>query len=246
MLTRVDLRACALVVVLSLLAGCVHSPPSDPWDPIEPVNRGIFKFNRVADRYAIRPVARGYKTVTPAPVRAGVGNFFDNLHAPVVIANSLLQLKWQRFNDALGRFMINSTVGVVGIFDVASRWHVADPDEDFGQTLGHWGLGTGPYLVLPLLGPSDGRDFVGFVADRSWAPGLDDIDTIDDDYGYIPPLLTALDFIDQRARWLGFDAVLDAQIDPYAFARNLYLQRRDDKVHDRPADGPPTAEASLP
>lgn len=226
-------RAAAVLFGLLLLAGCVHRPPSDPWDPIEPVNRGVFQFNRVADTYVFKPLAIGYTHVTPAPVRAGIGNFFDNLGQPVVMANSLLQLKWDSFNESLGRFMINSTVGVGGLVDMATRLDIAHPDEDLGQTFGHWGLGTGPYLVLPLLGPSDGRDALGWAGDNAWAPGIGDIDTIDDDYGYVPPLLTALDLIDQRAALLGFGDVLDAQIDAYSFAREYYLSRRADAVHDR-------------
>ncbi|WP_158583442.1 VacJ family lipoprotein [Salinisphaera sp. Q1T1-3] len=233
---RLNLLPHVLLLCVMPLAACVHSPPSAPWDPIEPVNRGVFKFNRVADRYVIRPVAQGYTTITPEPIRAGVGNFFDNLHAPIVMANSLLQLKWGSFNDALGRFMINTTAGVAGLVDVATRLDIADPDEDLGQTLGHWGLGAGPYLVLPFLGPSGGRDLIGFVGDRAWAPAIGDIDALDDEYGYVPPLLTGLDFIDARARLMDLDSVLDSQIDPYAFAREYYLQRRDDEVHDRPID----------
>jgi phospholipid-binding lipoprotein MlaA len=195
---RFDLRFAVLSVSLLALAGCVHSPPSDPWDPIEPVNRGVFRFNRVADRYVVRPAASGYRKITPRPARDGIDNFFDNLKEPVVMANSLAQLKWGRFNESLGRFMINSTVGIVGFVDVATRLDIPDPDEDLGQTFGHWGLGTGPYIVLPLLGPSNGRDFLGALGDRAWAPSLGDIDTIDDDYGYLPWLLSGLHFLDER------------------------------------------------
>lgn len=229
---RLDLGIYTLFLCLLPLVGCVHSPPDDPWDPLEGVNRGVFKFNAVADRAVIRPVARGYKAVTPTPVRDGIGNFFDNLSQPVVMANSLAQLNWDSFNQSLGRFMINSTVGIGGLFDMATRFDVAHPDEDLGQTLGHWGLGAGPYLVLPLLGPSDGRDVVGFVGDRAWAPGLSDIDAIDDDYDYIPPAATALDLIDQRTRLLPLDPVIDAQLDPYVFVRNQYLKRRTQRVEN--------------
>lgn len=216
------------LIALLVLGGCVHSPPSDPWDPVEPVNRAVYKFNDTADRYVLQPVARGYNTITPDPVQRSVGNFFDNMRTPITIANSALQLKFDSFNVSLGRFMVNSTAGVVGLFDVASAVGIADPDEDLGQTLGYWGLGQGPYLVLPFLGPSSGRDAPGFLGDQFFYP----LTYVDEDYDYVVWSLRALELIDYRAGLLGFEETLAQQFDPYAFMRGYYLENRLKAVYD--------------
>lgn len=226
---------CVLLGLL-LLGGCVHSPPSDPWDPIEPVNRAVYKFNDKADQYVLQPVARGYDKITPDPVQRSIGNFFHNARAPISIVNSALQLKFYRFNVALGRFMVNTTVGVGGLFDPATRWGIDDPREDFGQTFGYWGLGQGPYLVLPLLGPSTGRDFTGGLGDQFLYP-INYLDDIDDDYVYLIYGLRALEVVDKRAELLGFEQTLAQQFDPYAFVRGYYLENRLKEVHD--GDVPP-------
>lgn len=219
---------------LVVLAGCAHSPPSDPWDPLEPVNRVTYKFNDQADKYLLRPVAKGYDKVTPDRVQRSVSNFFDNIGQPVVMVNSLLQLKWGKFNQSLGRFMINSTAGVGGLFDVASMADVPHPDEDFGQTLGYWGLGPGMYIYLPFLGPSDGRDLLGAGADQFANPisYLNEFDEIDNNYSYLPYLLRALQGVNLRASLLGFDQTLAQQFDPYAFVRSYYLESRRKAVYD--------------
>lgn len=211
---------------LTALAGCVHSPPTDPWDPIEPMNRAIYSFNRTLDDYVLRPVAEGYHTITPDPVEAGVGNFFDNAAAPVTIVNSVLQLEWKSFNLALGRFLINSTVGIFGLIDVASAINIKDPNEDLGQTLGYWGLGRGPYLVLPLFGPSSGRATVGMIGDYFLNP-LSYINSY-----AIQLSLLALYAVDTRVSFLAFDQVLAQQFDPYIFMRTYYLKSRRAAVHD--------------
>jgi phospholipid-binding lipoprotein MlaA len=216
------------LIALLVLGGCVHSPPSDPWDPVEPVNRAVYKFNDTADRYVLQPVARGYNTITPDPVQRSVGNFFDNMRTPITIANSALQLKFDSFNVSLGRFMVNSTAGVVGLFDVASAVGIADPDEDLGQTLGYGGLGQGPYLVLPFLGPSSGRDAAGFLGDQFFYP----LTYVDEDYDYVVWSLRALELIDYRAGLLGFEETLAQQFDPYAFMRGYYLENRLKAVYD--------------
>jgi phospholipid-binding lipoprotein MlaA len=222
------LRFMSGLLGLLVLGGCVHSPPSDPWDPIEPVNRAVYKFNDTADRYVLQPVARGYDKVTPDRVQTSVGNFFSNLHEPVNIANSALQLKWGSFNTSLGRFMVNTTAGVGGLFDVASAVGVAEVDEDLGQTLGYWGLGQGPYLVLPFFGPSSGRDLTGRVGDQFVHPTT----YVDDDYDYVVWSLRALRIIDYRAGLLGFEETLNQQFDPYAFMRGYYLENRLKAVYD--------------
>lgn len=216
------------LIGLLVLGGCVHSPPSDPWDPIEPVNRAVYKFNDTADRYVLQPVARGYDTVTPDPVQRSIRNFFDNLREPITVANSALQLKFDSFNVSLGRFMVNSTAGVGGLFDVATTVGIAEPDEDLGQTLGYWGLGQGPYLVLPFLGPSSGRDATTFVVDQLFYP----LTYVDEEYDYVVWSLRALRLIELRAGLLGFEDTLAQQFDPYAFMRGYYLENRLKAVYD--------------
>ncbi len=241
-LTRLFAPLGGLMAML-VLAGCVHSPPSDPWDPLEPVNRFNYKVNDKADTYILRPVAKGYDTVVPDPVQASVSNFFDNAGQPITMANSLLQLKWGKFNQSLGRFMINTTAGVGGLFDVATNLNVPHPNEDLGQTLGFWGLGAGPYLYLPLLGPSSGRELVGSLGDQFANPinYLNEFDEIDDDYPWVPWVLRGVQGINLRASLLGFDQTLAQQFDPYAFVRSYYLENRLKKVYD--GDVPPELTA---
>lgn len=220
--------AVLLVVALSLalLAGCAHSPPTQPNDPLEPMNRAFFETNRVLDKHILRPLASGYHKVTPDPVETGVDNFFDNALAPITIVNSLLQLKWASFNTALGRFLINTTVGVGGLFDVASALDIKDPDEDLGQTLGYWGLGRGAYLVLPLFGPSSARDIVGDIGD-AFANPINYIDSTGMQLG-----LRAWYILNKRASYLSFDQMLEQQFDPYVFMRTYYLTRRHAAIRD--------------
>ena len=137
----------------ALLAGCATQ---ENRDPLEGLNRGIYKFNDVADKAVIKPVAGAYKAVLPSPVRSGVNNFFSNLGTFVTLINDLLQFKFSKAMDDAGRFAINTTFGIVGLVDVASMDNVPKHNEDFGQTLGHWGVGNGAYLVLPILGPRMG------------------------------------------------------------------------------------------
>lgn len=224
----------ANLLVVGLLAGCAHSPPSDPWDPLEPVNRASYTFNQKADKFVLKPVAQGYDKVVPDPVQTSVGNFFDNASQPLTMINSLLQLKWGKFNQSLGRFMINTTAGVGGLFDVASKLGVPHPDEDFGQTFGYWGVGPGVYIYLPFLGPSDGRDLLGRTADQFALPinYLDQFDEIDDNYSWLPYALRGLQFVNLRASLLGFDKTLEQQFDPYVFVRSYYLEKRRKAVYD--------------
>ena len=135
------------------------------WDPWQPMNRGIFAFNEFIDRYLLEPVATGWDVVVPDPAQRGIANFFANAAAPRRIANDLLQGKLDKAGDDFGRFAINTTFGVLGLFDPAGAEGIAPGDEDFGQTLGVWGTPAGPYLVLPLLGPSSPRDAAGLAAD---------------------------------------------------------------------------------
>ncbi|MFG6158148.1 VacJ family lipoprotein [Halomonas sp. 1390] len=217
----------ALVVALALLAGCASSGemrerhPDDPW---EGFNRKVFAFNDVVDRYALKPVAQGYRFITPDPVETGVGNFFSNLGEIRTTLNSLLQGKGGNAGVSTGRFLINTTVGIGGLFDVATRMDITGREEDFGQTLGAWGVGEGAYLVLPLLGPSTVRDTAGLPVDAYTYP----LTYVEDDtvrYG-----LRALQIIDARAGLLDQEALISG--DRYSFIRDAYLQQRRFEVND--------------
>jgi phospholipid-binding lipoprotein MlaA len=164
-------RACGALAaaLLSSLAACASVPPGskpDPRDHFERFNRAVYKFNTALDHVILRPVARGYVKVTPRPVRTGISNFFGNLEYTKTIGNDVFQAHFTDFGSDIARLVVNTTVGVGGLFDPASRFGLEKHDRDFGQTLGKWGLPTGPYLMLPLLGPSDVRDAAGLVPDR--------------------------------------------------------------------------------
>ena len=227
-----------IATAVSFSSGCAHMAPDDPSDPLEPVNRGVYKFNRVADRYVLRPVAKTYKQYTPRPFQTGVHNFLDNLFYPTTVVNSALQGKFVQSGKDLGRFVVNSTVGIVGVMDVATPLGLERNDEDLGQTLGKWGVPEGWYLMLPFFGPSDSRDLVGKIGDSFTGPtpvaDLADAYTVTD--YHVPATvnysLTALDAVDTRAGLLDADRLLDEQLDPYVFLRTTYLQNRFNKIHD--------------
>ena len=223
------------ILLLVSMVGCAHSPPSNPQDPFESVNRGIYKFNDTLDTYALRPVAKGYRFITPDLVEKGVGNFFNNLFYPTTIVNSYLQAKFLNGTSDLARFVVNSTLGIAGLFDVASPLGLEKHNEDFGQTLGYWGVGQGVYLMLPALGPTTGRDGIGRIADSFTSPlayvGL--IDSLsNEEVLYIQLGLTALNLVDTRAGLLSVDGNLRNAFDPYLFVRGAYLERRLNLVHD--------------
>lgn len=226
------LRRVLLVAGLStvlLLQGCagVATYDRDPRDPLEGLNRAVYQFNDGLDTVVLKPLARGYNAIVPAPVNKGVTNFFGNIDDITSAVNNLLQFKLTRAVSDVGRVLVNSTVGLLGVMDVASNMNLPKYGEDFGQTLGSWGFGPGPYIVLPLLGPSSGRDTIGLVAD--WF--TDPINYIEDDQ--VRWGLKGLDLIDTRADLLNASRVLDeAALDPYSFLRNAYLQRRQSAVYD--------------
>ena len=230
-MTSIRLAACALA--LAVLSGCATTN-GDPRDPIEPVNRAVFQFNETVDNAVLKPVAKGYKSVLPSPIRTGVANFFSNLRDPWIALNQILQGKVEEGATDFMRFVTNTTFGLAGIFDVASEGGMEKHDEDFGQTLGVWGLDAGPYLVLPLLGPSSVRDGVGEVADSfaylPWrGPGYADAG----DEVALRNSLSGTDLIQTRAGLLDATNILEgAALDRYSFVRNAYLQRRLNQVYD--------------
>lgn len=202
-------------------------------DPFEPVNRVIFQFNITLDRLVLRPVALSYRAVLPTPVRRSVTSFWDNLESPVIFANDLLQLKPARAGVTLSRFVINSAVGFFGFFDPAQEMGLARHDEDFGQTLGYWGVGEGPYLMWPILGPLPPRDAIGFIAD-SFTDPLYYI--LRDDRPVYYGIFTA-DLIDQRHHVIDeVDEMQKNSVDFYAAVRNLYRQSVNNEIRDGKQD----------
>lgn len=216
------------VALACMVAGCASTANKDP---LEGINRGIYKFNDVADRGLIKPVATAYKTVTPSPIRKGISNFFSNIGTLTTVVNDLLQLKFAHaFTDA-GRFVINTTFGLAGFIDVASMDNIEKRNEDFGQTLGHWGVGNGAYLVLPFIGPSTVRDATGLAVDTVTSDPI----TYTHNIGQIRlhNQLRTAQLIDKRTQLLDATDIVDnASIDPYAFLRDAYLQRRASLVQD--------------
>lgn len=257
------LRTVSLVLALAMFPGCATTmrngdtpgayPAPENADPLEPFNRAMYTFNDKFDRYLLKPVATGYRAVTPTPVRRSVSNFFSNLTEPIVALNNALQGKWGDAGSDLGRFATNSTLGLFGLFDVATRFGFERHNEDFGQTFGVWGVQEGPYLVLPFFGPSNFRDGFGLIP-----------------YYYAHPItymeeqstaykLYAVEGVDTRARLLDAGDILDqaAGDDPYVFVREAYLQRRRSLVADGAAptevdpailfeDEPPPAQPPPP
>ena len=215
-----------LLITLSVAFAPSISKAEDDNDPLEPINRVIFEFNEIVDDNVLEPVAKGYKYVTPDPVEKGVSNFFSNLGEIGTIANDILQLKFKQATRDTMRFAINSTVGVFGILDVATPLGLTKNREDFGQTLGFWGVPNGPYLVLPFLGPSSFRDTPSMLVDYQMSP-------VEQLHHEEKQALRTMDVIDTRARLLRATKILDAAAkDKYIFVRESYLQKRDSLVRD--------------
>ncbi len=232
-----------IVVLLGLLAsGCASLPPGaepNPADPWERMNRGTHSFNDKLDRAVLKPVATAYRDHVPEFVRTGVDNALENLGYPTVILNQLLQGKLLEGLQDTARFALNSTLGLGGLLDPASRAGLDRHDEDFGQTLGRWGVPSGPYLVIPLLGPSTARDTpTRYVDARTRADDLldDEVDLFREDaYEIGIGVLTA---INTRAELLDLDEMRAEAFDDYAFVRDAWLQRREYAVHDGEVDEP--------
>ena len=220
-------RAGAAAALLLALAGCATTGARTPGDPLERWNRGVQKVNDAVDRAVLRPVARGYQRFVPRPVRTGIGNVLSHLAFPTTIANDLLQAKFVDTAADIGRFAINSTLGIGGLLDPASRIGIRRNDEDFGQTLGRWGVPAGPYLVLPLLGPSTLRDAPAIAADAQTDLRVQ-LDIREEERAAIGLLYV----VDTRASLLPADAAVNAAFDRYAFIRNAWLARREFQVRD--------------
>ncbi|PPD47126.1 MAG: ABC transporter [Methylotenera sp.] len=218
----------ATYLLIMMVTGCASQANKDP---LESINRGVYKFNDVTDKAVFKPVATAYKTVTPSPVRTGVNNFFNNLGSVTNILNNLFQFKFANAFSETGRFVINSTFGLAGLIDVAGMDKIPVHKEDFGQTLGYWGVGSGAYLVLPFVGPSSVRDTAGLIVDTTTSDPI----TYTHNIGEIRlhNQLRTAQFIDKRTELLDAkDLVDDASLDPYAFMRDAYLQRRASLIQD--------------
>lgn len=215
-----------------LLCGCASTAGrhTDPRDPFERFNRASFALNDRLDRAIARPVARGYVRVVPRVARTGVSNFFSNLKQPAVFLSDLLQGKPRPAAHDLGRFLLNSTLGFGGLLDPATEAGLDRNDEDFGQTLGRWGVHTGPYLVIPVFGPRTLRDGFGDLVDQL----ADPVYYIEEDK--VRWSLRSVKLLDQRVRLLGTEQILNRAFDRYAFVRNAYLQRRAYLIRDGASD----------
>jgi phospholipid-binding lipoprotein MlaA len=218
------LLLCSLIS-LTMLGGCAST--GNPRDPIEPLNRGVYQFNDALDKVLLKPAAEVYRGVLPQFVRTSVSNIFSNINDVIVALNNLLQGKFIDSVSDVGRIAVNSTIGVLGIFDVATHLGMEKHDEDFGQTLGYWGIGDGPYLVLPFFGPKNLRDTVGLFVDYKTDP-----------ITYIDPtrdrnIVRGVRIVNRRSELLETSKILEtAALDPYEFVRDAYLQRRRNLVHD--------------
>ena len=219
----------ATLVFTSLISSSVAKASDD--DPLEPMNRAIFGFNEVVDDAILEPVAEGYRYITPDPIEDSISNFFNNLGEINTIVNSALQLKLDKTISSSSRFVLNSTVGVLGLFDVATTLGIDRHREDFGQTLGHYGISPGPYLVLPFFGPSSLRDAPGFYIDVLIEKDISPIHT--ELHHEERQIIQATNVIDTRANLLKATKILDtAAKDKYIFLRESYLQRRAKLVTD--------------
>jgi phospholipid-binding lipoprotein MlaA len=215
------MRTAALALAAATLAtGCATGPDRKPGDPLEPMNRAIFSFNDALDRTVAVPIAKGYQKVTPQPLRQAISNFFSNLGDLDNFANSLLQLHITDATESLMRFAMNSTFGLGGLIDFATPAGLPKHKEDFGLTLGRWGVPSGPYLVLPLFGPSSFRDGLGYLVDFR----ADPITYMGWEYKY--PLFF-VQFVSVRSDLLGATTLLEqAALDKYSFVRDAYTQQR--------------------
>jgi phospholipid-binding lipoprotein MlaA len=223
MVIRFMARAVPCLLLASALGACVTLPPNaprSPQDPWESWNRGVYKVNDALDRAVAKPVAKTYVRFVPHPIRTGVSNFFDNLRMPTVIVNDTLEGRLGRTASDLGRFLLNSTLGIGGLLDPATDAGLAKNQADFGLTLARWGVPPGPFIEIPVLGPSDLRDGPSRIVDAYTNP----LTYVHNDWIKYP--VYVLDLVDTRASLLPLEPTLQTVYDPYAFVRDAYLQKR--------------------
>ena len=219
-----SLRVCVGLLVAAALTAC--ATPANNYDPLESINRPIYSLNKTVDNAVVRPVAKAWSEYLPNPVQKGVHNVFSNIGDVFAIPAALLQGKGEDSIYSVWRVVLNTTVGIGGIFDVASEIGIKKSEEDFGQALGYWGVPSGPYLMLPFMGPATARDVIDPAVKLAYGPT-----------NYIEPdtaamAYVAVNVIDTRVQYLPVDKLLDEQYDPYAYLRDTYLQNRWYKVHD--------------
>jgi phospholipid-binding lipoprotein MlaA len=225
MMHRLSLAATGLLLLA--LSGCASFRAAPPGDPLEPVNRGFYSFNSTFDHYLFKPIAKGYDAVVPNPVKTGVSNVFQNAADAQSVVSDALQLKGQKLGEDLGRVILNTTIGLGGIFDLATPMGIERGNEDIGQTLGYWGVGAGPYLVIPFLGPSSARDIVGRVAEGQYDP-ISLLSSVP-----VRNSLMATRVVDARVALFPAETLMNqAALDRYTFLRSAYLQRRQSLVLD--------------
>ena len=241
----------SMALLLLGLAACASGPQRNPEDPLEPFNRSMFAFNEGLDKAVAKPAAQGYQTIAPYPVRMHISNFFNNLQDGWTVVNNALQLRPQAFAESFFRFSFNTFIGMGGFVNVADSMGLARDQQDFGKTLGRYGVPSGSYVVLPVLGASTVRDSAGLVVDL-------DADLLHQGIDHIPSRnsLYAPELVDKRANLLAAGSILDgASLDKYAFSRNAYMQKRrsdidalrhqkaadDDYYNSLPYDAPPDA-----
>ncbi|MBF0325151.1 MAG: VacJ family lipoprotein [Alphaproteobacteria bacterium] len=238
-------RIAVSLVSLALVAGCAAPPPADDKeavaefeqlnDPLEPMNRAIFEFNQVVDKALLKPVAQGYRHVVPAFGRDRVRDFLNNLRSPIILANDLLQGQPDRAMQTAMRFAFNTGFGAAGLFDVAAPGGLPFHDEDFGQTFAVWGIGEGPYLVLPILGPSNPRDTVGLAAEWLVDPLNLHLDHVGQDWAIWTR--AGMYGVDKRERYLDkLDEIERGSLDYYASLRSMYRQIRATEVKNGTVD----------
>lgn len=218
-------RVMTSLLCAALLAGCAAAPSRD--DPFEPMNRASYAVHEVVDGYVVKPVAQAYVDYTPRLVQQGISNFFGNIDDMFSFVNDVLQNKPEKAGNDLGRVITNTGFGLFGLIDIASEAGIPKGNEDFGQTFGYWGIPQGPYLFIPLLGPTTVRDGSGWIIRAYTTP-----------IGYIPDvpvrnILWGIGYLNERAQALQAESILDqAALDRYTFIRRAYLQRREYLVHD--------------
>jgi phospholipid-binding lipoprotein MlaA len=228
-----------MVISLLMVTGCTMTPPTDPHDPLEPLNRQIFKFNMAMDKAVLRPVAKVYEIVIPAPVDHRITNFFNNIDDITATANDIFQVNIPLALSDASRFAINTTIGILGFFDPATRIGLIRHRQDFGLTLARWGYRDSMYFVIPFFGASTIRDTLGMPVDYygfSVYPYINDL--------YVRYGVLGLYYVNHRDAWLSADKLLYEAFDPYAFMRSAYLQRRQHQIDTLRKEGRITHENS--